>query len=151
MAPTPTVIATTTQPPVSNICPPENITFPAPDDLENHIGWQYLSKPGAFNYPQAEFGSLITIDGREYGFSGYKLKGDQSYMFVLEKILCYESVTHQPAWEIVDAVRTQPQTQGSLQSCSKNNGSSETVICLFDSSDHNIINSAWSVDTIEKR
>jgi hypothetical protein len=138
----------------STVCPPENTAFPNPDELENYLGWQYLQNPAAFDYPEEEFGTLLSIDkDYDYGISAYGL-GDNSSMLVLEKFLCNDS-TGLPAWEIIDAVRTRPLTQDELiylgSNCIKN-GEPTTAyqFVIVDQSNNGKVYSAWSIDQNKK-
>jgi len=157
----PTVTATVegnTNPPAPTnnvtVCPPENTAFPDPDKLENHLGWQYLHDPTAFDYPEEEFGTLLSIDkDYDYGIFAYKLS-DNSFMLVLEKFLCNDSAGL-PAWEIVDAVRTRPLSQEELiylgSNCIKNGElTSDYQFVLIDESNNGKVYSAWSINEDKK-
>ncbi len=153
---TPTVTATVAQIPIltgtSTICPPENFLFPAPEDLENYIGLQYINNPSV-DYPREEYGELVTIDGREYGFESYKLNDDQSHMLVFVKTLCHDSTSYQPAREIIDVVRTQRQVQAYVINCTnKTDGSFPEIpiVCLLGLNNGDIL-AAWTIDPIAKK
>jgi hypothetical protein len=105
----PTTPETSSAGPTGNptICPPENIAFPELEDLENHIGWQYVHVQGAFDYPEVLSAALLSLDeDADYAVSDYGLGGN-SHILTLERLLCYDGAGN-PAWEIVDVVRTVP-------------------------------------------
>jgi hypothetical protein len=138
----------------STDCPPKNVAFPELDKLENYLGWHYLQDPAAFKYPKEEFGTLLSIDkDYDYGVSAYNL-GDNSFMLVLEKLLC-KSSAGLPAWEIVDAVRTGQLAQNELiypgSNCIKNDEpTTDYQFVVIDQSNNGKVYSAWSIDQNKK-
>ncbi len=136
------------------VCPPENTSFPDPEELEGHLGLQYLHNPVAFDYPDEEFGALLSIDGdKDYGIIAYALD-DNSFMLVLEKFLCNDSAGF-PAWEIVDAVRTTPVEQDKFvylgSNCMKNGQLTlDYQFVLLDKNNTGNVYGAWSVSGDKK-
>ncbi len=136
------------------VCPPENTSFPNPEEIKSHLGWQYLHNPAVFDYPDEEFGALLSIDrDNDYGIVAYAL-GDNSFMLVLEKCLCNNGAGL-PARVIVDAVSTRPLSQDELiylgSNCIKNGElTSDYQFVLIDESNNGKVYSAWSINEDKK-
>jgi hypothetical protein len=135
-------------------CPPQNVAFPDPDKLADSLGWQYLRNPAAFQYPQEEFGTLLSLNkDYDYGISAYHLD-DNSFMLVLEKFLCNDG-TGLPAWEIADVVRTRQLAQNELiasgSNCVKDGEPTAAYqFVVMDQSNTGQVYSAWSIDQNKK-
>lgn len=132
-------------------CNVENVVFPAPQELENYIGWQYVSNEQAFDYPDG-FGTLLQINGQDYGFDAYELD-DHSYILVLQKLLCHKG-TH-PVWEVIDVLRTRPVQQNEhadLGTACKKDGqwSSDYLFIFMDKTNNGIVFLAWSINKDKK-
>lgn len=141
-------LSTPTQ--TSTNCLPENEFFPAPEELENYIGWQY-------NYQKKVDGSwggtLIILDEQEYGLSIFEIK-DNSFVLVFEKLLCRDDAGH-AAWEIIDVLRTRPIAENEhadLGTLCKKNGerASNYRFVFMDKSNNGKVYLAWSIDENNK-
>ncbi|MEW5938446.1 MAG: hypothetical protein AB1750_02185 [Chloroflexota bacterium] len=133
-------------------CPPDNFAFPDPEELENYIGWQYVHDRLAFDYPRVHTGELIERGGQEYGFDSYEL-GDLSFMLALKKILCRDSANN-PAWEIIDVVKTRPlrlNERADIGWCKKDGEhTSDYPFVFMDKSNNGKVYMAWIIDGNEK-
>lgn len=132
-------------------CNVENVVFPAPQELENYIGWQYVSNEQAFDYPDG-FGTLLQINGQDYGFDAYELE-DHSFMLVLQKLLCRKG-TH-PVWEVIDVFRTRPVQQNEHAdlgtACKKDRKwTSDYPFVFIDKSNNGTVNLAWNINEDKK-
>jgi hypothetical protein len=144
------------------VCPPENTAFPELEDLERHIGWQYVQVQGAYDYPDILSGALLRLDEHnDYGVADYGLR-DNSHVLTLKKLLCYDGADN-PAWEIVDVLRTNPLSTDEVVSLSftcKRNGqplvdpssqnfTDELVIPVVNRTT-GVVTVAWSIDRASK-
>ena len=134
-----------TMAPSASGCPPQNTSLPAPVDLVNNIGWEYLERPDLVDYPPAAAQQILFRPGMEYRLAIYQLD-DGSAVVVLKRILCFDNAGDR-SWRITAALRTGALTHGQIALCrSSATPAGELEYMFVDVGSAGSIDSAWRAD-----
>jgi hypothetical protein len=131
--------------PSASGCPPQNTSLPAPLDLVNNIGWEYLERADLVDYPPAASQQILFRAGQVYQLVIYPVE-DGSTVVVLKRVLCFDNAGNR-AWGITDALQTGVLMHGQIALCtSEATPAGELEYMFVDIGNGGSIASVWRAD-----